>query len=126
MINSNLLHTEKLFSYGTLRYETVQLATFGRKLTGKADVLTGYRLSMIPINDPDVIETSGEAEHPIIQFTNDQQDQVNGIVFDVSIEELKQADSYEVAEYKRVSVQLKSGLSAWVYVNAVENLISID
>lgn len=98
-MTNNLSTTEKLFSYGTLRYEAVQLSTFGRKLTGQADVLAGYRLSMIPINDPSVVEKSGDAEHPIIQFTGNPQDQVAGFVFDVSKEELKQADTYEVAEY---------------------------
>ena len=28
------------------------------------------------------------------------------------------ADSYEVADYKRVSVALQSGIQAWVYVSA--------
>jgi len=32
--------------------------------------------------------------------------------------ELAAADQYEVADYKRVSVDLKSGLQAWVYVRA--------
>jgi hypothetical protein len=36
--------TEKLFSYGTLQYEAVQLDTFGRTLLGQKDVLLGYRL----------------------------------------------------------------------------------
>ena len=33
----------KLFSYGTLQQEDVQLATFGRRLTGVSDALVGYR-----------------------------------------------------------------------------------
>jgi hypothetical protein len=32
-----------VFSYGTLQLEAVQLATFGRKLVGTADVLRGSR-----------------------------------------------------------------------------------
>ena len=35
-------------------------------------------------------------------------------------EELEQADTYEPAEYKRKLVQLKSGLSAWVYLTNSE------
>ena len=35
---------EKLFSYGTLRYDTVQLSTFGRKLDGAADTILGFKL----------------------------------------------------------------------------------
>ena len=111
------MNTEKLFSYGTLRYEPVQLSTFGRKLTGHADLLKGFNLSYVDIKDSDVIATSGESVHPIITHTGNPFDQVSGIVFDISPEELKQADSYEVANYMRINVQLDSGVNAWVYVN---------
>ena len=40
------------------------------------------------------------------------------MVFKVSQKELEEADKYEVADYKRVSVQLASGIKAWVYVHA--------
>lgn len=35
---------QKLFSYGTLQYENVQLETFGRKIEGSMDKLPGYLL----------------------------------------------------------------------------------
>lgn len=108
---------EKLFSYGTLRYEKVQIATFGRKLVGKADTLTGYRLEKLKITDPDVIQKSGEDVHSVILHTGKPGDQIPGMVFEVSADELKQADEYEVADYKRVKVHLLSGISAWVYVS---------
>jgi len=76
---------------------------------------------MLKIKDKDVVKKSGEAEHPIITFTGSQIDQVAGFVFAISPEELKQADAYEVDDYQRISVQLQSGISAWVYVNAKEN-----
>lgn len=109
-------YTEKLFSYGTLRYESVQLSTFGRKLKGNIDVLTGYDLKMIPIKDPDVIFKSGELSHPIIYYTGNKDNQIEGVVFDISVAELKQADLYEVDDYRRIKVQLLSGNMAWVYV----------
>lgn len=111
------MSTEKLFSYGTLRYEAVQLSTFGRKLNGSADILSGYKLSQLQITDPDVVATSGEAIHPILITTDNEIDKVDGIVFDVTLKELELADLYEVAEYKRVSVTLHSGIRAWVYVS---------
>jgi hypothetical protein len=40
------------------------------------------------------------------------------MVFEVTTAELAAADEYEVADYKRVSVRLKSGVQAWVYVRA--------
>jgi hypothetical protein len=116
----NNLYTEKLFSYGTLRYEDVQLATFGRKLNGLCDALNGYTLSQLKISDPTVIATSGEAVHPILIATNNLTDKVDGIVFDVSVNELELADKYEVSDYKRVSVCLCSGLRAWVYVSVAD------
>lgn len=110
-------YTENLFSYGTLRYENVQLTTFGRKLAGQEDSLPGYYLKNVKITDPDVIAKSGEDIHSIIYFSGNPHDQVPGTVFKVSQEELKQADMYEVADYKRISVKLLSGRPAWVYVS---------
>ena len=52
------MNTEKLFSYGTLQYEAVQLANFGRKLEGNKDQLPGFELSMLEITDPDVNATN--------------------------------------------------------------------
>ena len=117
------MNTEKLFSYGTLQYEDVQMTNFGRLLDGEDDCLPGFQLSMIEITDPEVIAASGEAFHPIITFTGNPKDEVNGIVFDISSEELKQADSYEVSDYKRIEVKLASGVSTWVYVQAAPTVI---
>lgn len=116
-MNTKNIYTEKLFSYGTLQYEAVQISTFGRKLNGSRDILIGYRLSHIQIHDTNVVATSGESVHPILINTGNKEDKVSGIVFDISIEELQLADKYEVADYKRVCVQLHSGASAWVYVS---------
>lgn len=117
------MNTEKLFSYGTLQYETVQLANFGRRLKGNKDQLPGFELSMLEITDPEVIATSGEAFHPIITHTGNSTNCVDGMVFDISEEELIRADSYEVSDYKRIMVKLSSGISAWVYVNTITEVI---
>ncbi|HAT8180420.1 TPA: gamma-glutamylcyclotransferase [Legionella pneumophila] len=113
----NQAHTEKLFSYGTLRYEKVQIANFGRKLEGQEDVLHGFKLSTVEIKNSDVVATSGDNLHPIISYTGNPSDRVQGIVFAISKEELAQADRYEVSEYKRVNVRLNSGINAWAYIN---------
>jgi len=39
-------------------------------------------------------------------------------VFEITEDELASADRYEVADYKRIAVRLKSGTDAWVYVKA--------
>jgi gamma-glutamylcyclotransferase (GGCT)/AIG2-like uncharacterized protein YtfP len=110
---------EHLFSYGTLQMESVQLATFGRKLSGEPDALLGYRQSKIEIQDPKVAATSGANYHLNAQFTGRDSDFVAGTVFKVTMKELELADHYEdAANYKRVSVQLKSGTRVWIYVAA--------
>lgn len=107
---------EKLFSYGTLQLEQVQQSTFGRRLEGIKDTLIGYNLATLKINDPVVIEKSGTDIHPILRFTGISSDHVEGTVFDVSLNELKLTDEYEVDDYRRVVVKLKSGIDAWMYV----------
>jgi gamma-glutamylcyclotransferase (GGCT)/AIG2-like uncharacterized protein YtfP len=108
---------EQLFTYGTLQLEEVQLATFGRRLEGRPDVLLGHCLVKITIEDEDFVVKSGTAEHRNLQFTGNSSDFVEGTVFSVTIEELEKSDAYEPVGYGRVLVQLKSGASAWIYLN---------
>lgn len=112
--------TERLFSYGTLQFEAVQLATFGRLLDGHADRLPGFRLRQLKIRDAAVVATSGQTHHPILVRADDAAsvDAVEGMVFALTAAELAQADAYEVAEYRRERLMLASGLAAWVYVAA--------
>ena len=107
--------TENLFSYGTLRLEDVQLATFGRRLEGKPDVLERYRLVIVRIEDQDFVVKSGSEYHRNVQFTGNASDFVEGVVFKVTQKELEQGDAYEPTGYERVQVKLRSGLDAWVY-----------
>ena len=103
-----------LFSYGTLQDRAVQLANFGRLLLGRPDTLPGYILLPITINDPAVVALSGKSQHMIARRT-DAAGEVTGMVFEITAQELAAADRYEVAEYTRVEVTLKSGVRAWVY-----------
>jgi gamma-glutamylcyclotransferase (GGCT)/AIG2-like uncharacterized protein YtfP len=107
-----------LFSYGTLQLDDVQRATFGRLLKGSPDALPGYRQTMVRITDPDVVRTSGVDHHPIVTASPNPGDEVAGAVFEITAEELAAADTYEVSDYKRIAVRLKSGRNAWVYVKA--------
>ena len=107
-----------LFSYGTLQLESVQLATFGRRLAGAADGLPGFEESLVKIEDASVVASSGKTHHPIVRFTGRESDIVYGTAFKVTAEELRNADTYEVSAYKRISATLLSGVRAWVYVDA--------
>jgi gamma-glutamylcyclotransferase (GGCT)/AIG2-like uncharacterized protein YtfP len=106
-----------LFSYGTLQNPQVQIAAFGRRLAGHPDALPGYALSAIEITDPRVIAASGQARHPIITATGDDNDRVDGAVYEITPAELEAADRYEVGDYQRVRVRLASGTHAWAYIN---------
>ena len=107
-----------LFSYGTLQQEEVQISTFGRKLTGAPDSLVGFILADLKIKDSEVIATSGREFHPIARKTGGFNHRVPGTVFEVSEEELANADRYEVSDYTRIETVLASGKSAWVYIEA--------
>ena len=109
---------ESLFSYGTLQSEAVQLATFGRRLEGKPDALPGYKLVMIEIEDQDFVATSGTPHHRNLHFTGAPSDIVEGTVLSLTPAELALADSYEPSNYERIQVQLRSGSTAWVYIDA--------
>jgi hypothetical protein len=111
-------HTLRLFSYGTLQTRQVQLATFGRELQGEPDTLPGYVLDRLEIKDPSVVATSGAAHHPIVRPSGNPGDAVAGTVLAISQAELDAADGYEVADYARILIRLRSGTQAWVYVAA--------
>ncbi|MDP1025910.1 gamma-glutamylcyclotransferase family protein [Sphingomonas sp. KR1UV-12] len=106
-----------LFSYGTLQDARVQLATFGRRLDGTSDTLTGYRVTTIRIHDPAVLATSGLAEHLALVVDPDAPP-IAGTVLTLTPEEVAAADRYEGDTYRRVAVALASGRHAFVYVLA--------
>ena len=110
--------SESLFSYGTLQLEAVQLATFGRRLEGANDTLRGFELLALEIEDPAVVAISGKAQHTMASFTGRASDAVSGVVFAVTPEELRHADTYEVPAVTRVAIVLQSGARAWAYVDA--------
>ncbi|MGN7744335.1 gamma-glutamylcyclotransferase family protein [Pseudomonas sp. 22526] len=105
--------SQYLFSYGTLQDKAVQLANFGRELEGRADALPGYEQAWVEITDPEVLATSGKTHHPILRPGS----AASAPIPRITAQELAAADSYEVADYKRVSVVLQSGIEAWVYVS---------
>ena len=108
---------EHLFSYGTLQNEQVQLNIFGRILKGTPDTLLGHRMIMSATVDEEFVRKTGAVHHRNLQLTGIDSDTVEGTVLIVTPNELEQADTYEPTDYRRMLVQLKSGLTAWVYVS---------
>jgi gamma-glutamylcyclotransferase (GGCT)/AIG2-like uncharacterized protein YtfP len=116
-MNSPDITTEYLFSYGSLQQESVQLATYGRLLAGRPDALVGYCFTLVSVKAENAALHPGVTHHRNLQFTGAASDLIEGMVFAVSPAELAQTDAYEAPDdYHRVSVQLQSGLTAWVYV----------
>ena len=109
---------EYLFSYGTLQMEAVQLANFGRRLTGHADTLAGFATSRIELADPTTVALSGQATFLIARYTGRPADAIAGTVYELTPDEIVRADAYECEPYVRASVRLESGVRAWVYVDA--------
>ena len=109
-----------LFSYGTLQDVQVQIETFGRELTGASEVLLGYQLELVKIEDEAVVKLSGKTHHPIAILGN-KTSEIKGMVFEITAEELAHSDQYEVDAYQRVLGKMQSGIEAWVYVSASDN-----
>src|ERR1700748_525242 len=110
--------SQLLFSYGTLRQHDVQRATFGRELEGYFDAIIGYDLDYVTITDPHVIATSGSRRHPILRPTDRPGAHAAGEGISTRDAQVAAADHYEVDDYRRISVPLRSGPRAWVYVFA--------
>ena len=108
---------EHLFSYGTLQKEKVQMELFGRTLQGTKDTVRGYRISTIEIKDESVVSKSDQSLHLIVVGSTPN-DKIDGMVLELTSQELVTADSYETDDYKRVKVTLESGKQAWIYVAA--------
>lgn len=105
-----------LFSYGTLQFKRVQIETYGRLLKGKKAILKGYKLGLIEIKNTSVIQKSGKKFHPIAIKSNNPNNKIEGMLFEITEKELLKTDTYEVDDYKRVSEDFDLGIKAWIYV----------
>ncbi len=95
----------KLFTYGTLRDPATQERLLGRTLgEGLPDTLRGYRLAKL---------TGIHFVYSILQPQSGST--VDGVLFEVTPDELEQLDEYEGEAYQRISVTLVSKTRAWVY-----------
>jgi gamma-glutamylcyclotransferase (GGCT)/AIG2-like uncharacterized protein YtfP len=108
--------TLDLFSYGTLQLGEVQRSVFGREVATEPDALPGFRVEWLTITDPHVVAVSGSDRHPVVRRSADPADAVPGSVLTLTPEDLAAADAYEVDDYRRELVSLRSGRAAWVYL----------
>ena len=96
---------ELLFIYGTLLNKEIQLKVTGHYYHGIDDIIDGYKKSEIRIENH---------YYPLIIPSINQN--TKGRVIELSQKELKQIDTYEGPEYKRVRTLLQSGKETWVYI----------
>ena len=104
-----------LFSYGTLKTEKAQMELFGRALTGTEDVLKGYKTELIEVTDALFLARGENKIQQTVVPTKDNNDIIQGIVFEISEAELLVADKYKPDNYKRIKIVLDSGKEGWVY-----------
>lgn len=100
----------KLFAYGSLKDPDIQQNIFGRILKGTPDTLIGYTLTHIEIE-----EEFGMVTYRIITPTENLTDIIVGLIYDITDEELQEADTYEGLHYKRLEVLLESNQIAWTF-----------
>jgi gamma-glutamylcyclotransferase (GGCT)/AIG2-like uncharacterized protein YtfP len=105
-----------LFSYGTLQLEQVQIETYGRKLKGFKDSLKNFRIEQLEIFDKSVLDKSGQQFHPIAIPSQNENDSIEGVIYEITEKELLETDKYEVSDYKRTLETFQSGKNAWVYI----------
>ena len=87
-------HSEILFVYGTLKNPKIQKEVIGRIVGGIHEVVEGYKLSKIKLEDK---------FYPIAVPRKDEY--LEGLVLYITTEELKLIDEYEGKEYKRSKVR---------------------
>jgi len=104
---------EQIFSYGTLQSKEIQMQVFNKLLTGTPDQLPGYQLKDLKIE-----EEFGMTDYFVAIPSENPSDEIDGIVFTISSEDLAKADLFESNAYKRIEITLKSGITAWVYIES--------
>jgi len=95
---------EKLFVYGTLQDPDIQKSSVGRIIFGIPDRLANYEKTTINL---------GGRVYPIVRPAENKA--VNGMVLDVTEQELARFDRYETNAYRRIQAKLDSGITVWVY-----------
>ena len=99
--------TEELFVYGTLKLPEIQREIIGREVELHSDTLMGYKTEPVMID---------QTEYRVL--VPDQGSEVEGALISITKDELTRIDRYEPEDYKRISVTVNSGKTAWVYVKA--------
>lgn len=120
-IKAKVIQLEKqkkhlVFSYGAFTAEAIQLQNFGRTLKGTEDQLFGYKLNGIETKDASATNENELDLEPIARKSREKNDKIEGLVIEITGDELMQTDKREIAKYKRVLETTASGAEVWIYV----------
>ena len=113
MNNEKNSSMEQIFSYGTLRSKEIQMKVLNKILTGTPDQIIGYK-----IKDLQIEEEFGMEDYFVATPSENPSDTIDGIVFNVTNADLAKADLFESNAYKRTLITLKSGITAWIYLES--------
>lgn len=101
-IKVNIIKLEKEKKHLLFLYEKPEK----QNSNGSKDSLLNYQLN--ELNDKD--------NQLIAKKTKDENNKVEGIIIELTGEELMKIDKQKIADYKRVSEKFESGKEAWIYV----------
>ena len=96
-----------LFVYGTLTTSETLKNVIGRDVPGKPTTLDGY--------DGSKTVTIENESYPAAE--KNIECSIQGLLIEVTSEELEKLDVYETDAYKRKEVELTDGIKAWAYLN---------
>jgi gamma-glutamylcyclotransferase (GGCT)/AIG2-like uncharacterized protein YtfP len=94
-----------------MAFEEIQLELFKRLVPTITDSIKNYKREYIRL-----FTISEGTLYPILEYTANPEDKIEGHVLKISHDELLITDSYEGESYPRKKVTLESGISAWCYV----------
>lgn len=99
--------TQNYFCYCSLQDQENQIEVLGRSLQGKKDYLPNFHTF------------KKNNMGPYVQESKNKLDKVKGTLYKISNHDLFLIDAYEETNFrsKRIKTTLKSGTSAWVYVD---------
>lgn len=120
-IKANVIQLEKqkkhlLFTYNTPKLNVEHL-DYNHHEPKIKDTLSGYKLNGLALKNPSLKEKSDANQDLIAIKSHDKGDRIEGIVLEISGEELMKTDTYNISDYKRVLETADSGTEVWVYVS---------
>ena len=96
-----------LFVYGTLATGKTLKNILSRDVTGIPATLDGY--------DGSKTITIENESYPVAEKNTECS--IQGLLVEVTPEELEKLDAWETDAYRRKEVELTNGIKAWIYLN---------